>query len=526
MLFSPLESATWLFPLFFILAGLISLRSSRPQFSWTVASVTSVAATLTLLLVWLEVLLLPSSPTRSPDFLGLVMVSLVTILALVIIRYSRRYLEGEPNQPRYVSALLLTLAAVFVVVLSDNLAVLAVAWCATSVGLHRLLTFYSDRPAALVAAHKKFIASRAADLCLLIALALIYFETGSLQMSAIASSVEGLTVIPTAFHTAMFLLALAVVLRSAQLPVHGWLMQVMEAPTPVSALLHAGVINLGGFVLIRLAEALALTPAAQALLVFVGSSTAVVAGLVMMTRISIKVRLAWSTCAQMGFMLMECGLGLFDLALLHLVAHSLYKAYAFLTAGEAVLTARRAQMASHLERPTPLALLTSGMAAPIVSVGIVLASLSAWHIIFPSMSVPAVVILILTLAVAPFLWPGTRASSGFSLRSCGCVFAIVQVYCILHLAFAALVQNPPMGGSTVLAAWAGGSFLLLYALQLWLRAFPQGTLSQTLYPWVYAGFFLDERFTRLTFKLWPLRMPESSRTELAFELSAMRGQRA
>lgn len=114
----------------------------------------------------------------------------------------------------------------------------------------------------------------------------------------------------------------------------------MEAPTPVSALLHAGVVNMGGFVLLRVAELIGLVPSAQWLLVIVGSLTAVLAGMVMLTRISIKVRLAWSTCAQMGFMLMEIGLGLYELALLHLVAHSLYKAYAFLSSGEAVERAR------------------------------------------------------------------------------------------------------------------------------------------------------------------------------------------
>ncbi len=136
------------------------------------------------------------------------------------------------------------------------------------------------------------------------------------------------------------LLAFAAILKTAQLPLHGWLIQVMEAPTPVSALLHAGVVNMGGFVLLRVAELIGLVPSAQWLLVIVGSLTAVLAGMVMLTRISIKVRLAWSTCAQMGFMLMEIGLGLYELALLHLVAHSLYKAYAFLSSGEAVERAR------------------------------------------------------------------------------------------------------------------------------------------------------------------------------------------
>ena len=98
-------------------------------------------------------------------------------------------------------------------------------------------------------------------------------------------------------------------LKRAQLPFHGWLYPGDGAPTPVSAPLHAGIVNLGGFVLLRFAPLVSEVPAAQTPLVVVGAATAVLAALVMTTRISIKVMLAWSTCAQMGFMLMQCGLG-------------------------------------------------------------------------------------------------------------------------------------------------------------------------------------------------------------------------
>ena len=139
--------------------------------------------------------------------------------------------------------------------------------------------------------------------------------------------------VPLSIHIAALLLAISAIIKCAQLPLHGWLIQVMEAPTPVSALLHAGVVNLGGFMLIRLASVIYTTQAAQALLVVMGCLTAVVGSLVMSTGISIKVHLAWSTCAQMGFMLVECGLGLYALAFLHLLAHSLYKAHSWVQAG-------------------------------------------------------------------------------------------------------------------------------------------------------------------------------------------------
>ena len=131
-------------------------------------------------------------------------------------------------------------------------------------------------------------------------------------------------------------LILAAVLKTAAFPLHGWLTEVMEAPTPVSALLHAGIINGGGFLLIRMAEAVQTSAGAMAALVMLGGLTALFGAVVMLTQSAVKTALAWSTVAQMGFMLLQCGLGLWALAMLHIVAHSLYKAHAFLSSGGAV----------------------------------------------------------------------------------------------------------------------------------------------------------------------------------------------
>jgi NAD(P)H-quinone oxidoreductase subunit 5 len=124
----------------------------------------------------------------------------------------------------------------------------------------------------------------------------------------------------------------------------------METPTPVSALLHAGVINAGGFLLIRFADVMLLSPAVLAVLVMLGGFTALFGGLVMLTQSAVKTSLAWSTVAQMGFMILQCGLALFPLALLHIVAHSLYKAHAFLASGQAV------DGVAAIRRPGPVAI--------------------------------------------------------------------------------------------------------------------------------------------------------------------------
>lgn len=450
------------------------------------------------------------------DPVGIVMTILVTTLGWTIVRYARNYMGGEPRQSQFAAALSFTLAAVCTVSVSGNLAVLALAWLASSLGLHRLLTHYADRPAAVIVAHKKFLASRLAEACLAVALVLIYFGTGSLSIDVVARQVSALDTLPVSLHVAAVLLAVGAILKSAQLPVHGWLIQVMEAPTPVSALLHAGIVNLGGFVMIRVATLIAAAPAAQAILVVVGTTTAVIAGLVMMTRVSIKVRLAWSTCAQMGFMLMECGLGLYDLALLHLVAHSLYKAHAFLSSGEAVLATRQREFLG-AGRPGPQERTTRfvlRLASAPVAVLIVATSVSVWQVFLPEFHLSFVATLIAGLGFAPLLWcrPGRMARGG--LR----VLALAQIYLLWHLLFGSLVPAPATATPTVLVAWVALAFVWLFAAQTWLAEFPHARLSRALHPWVFAGFYLDERFTRLTFRIWPApgSVPPSTSARDAF----------
>ncbi|MDP5084538.1 MAG: NADH-quinone oxidoreductase subunit L [Yoonia sp.] len=269
------------------------------------------------------------------DIISVVMLLLVTFIGWVVVRYARTYLDGEARQDAFTFWLLATLAAVLLLVQSGNVAQFVFAWIATSICLHKLLLFYPERVAAQRAAHKKFVISRISDLAIIGAALLLAGTYGTTQISTILAEAEqglggGFAL------AAAGLLALAAILKSAQFPTHGWLTEVMEAPTPVSALLHAGVVNAGGFALIRFADVMLLSPLVLALLVLIGGFTALFGGLVMLTQPTVKASLAWSTIAQMGFMILQCGLALFPLALLHIVAHSLYKAHAFLSAGGAV----------------------------------------------------------------------------------------------------------------------------------------------------------------------------------------------
>ncbi len=276
------------------------------------------------------------------DALTATMFVLVSFVGAIVVRYSRNYLDGDPGHARFTRWLCLTLAAVLVLIVSGNMVQFIVAWIATSAGLHRLLLFYGDRPAAILASRKKFIASRIGDACLIGAAVLLYGLFGSLDYSAIFAATSALAAdaVPGALHGVAALIAVAALLKSAQFPTHGWLTEVMETPTPVSALLHAGIINAGGFLVLRFADVVVLSAPSLELLAIVGGFTALLGSAVMLTQTSVKVSLAWSTIAQMGFMLLQCGLGAFGAALLHIVAHSLYKAHAFLSSGSIIDLAR------------------------------------------------------------------------------------------------------------------------------------------------------------------------------------------
>lgn len=491
----------WLLPLFYALAFVAAMIVQRQH--WRIAQSGALAALAVVLA--LSVVDAGYAVAGQPALNGVVwiMAVLVALLGWVIVRYSQRYMEGEPDQPRFVRAMLFTLAAVSLLVASDNLLVMVLAWTATSIGLHYLLTHYRERKAAQIVAHKKFIVSRMADGCLAIALLLVYLAVDSFSLQALSAHLQGAEALTPQLHVAAVLVVLAAVLKSAQLPLHGWLIQVMEAPTPVSALLHAGIVNIGGFVLIRLADLIALAPLAQILLVVVGSLTAVLAGLVMLTRISIKVRLAWSTCAQMGFMLLEIGLGLYELALLHLVAHSLYKGYAFLSAGDVVSAVRLRDLESATQ-PVGLAVLPRYVVSALGVMAIVFTSAWVWQWFLPQLAIPQAALWIVALGLAPLLWLEHNASPALFVRGLGQIAGLTQLYFVWHVLFGWMAPAPaePM---TALVVWVVVCFIALYGIQIWLRSHPDGRFSRTFYPWAYNGFYLDESFTRITFGLWPIR---------------------
>lgn len=428
---------------------------------------------------------------------------LVQFLGLIIASFSSRYLRGEPRQPSFIGNFAGVLASVQWLLLADHWLLLITAWAAVGVFLQQLLCFYPERPFAQLAAHKKQIADRVADLLLIVAGGLAWHTVGSGSLTDLFAHVEARGTSPILTLVAV-LVALAVLLRTALLPVHGWLIQVMEAPTPVSALLHAGVVNLGGFVLIRFAPLLQEADLARIMLAMLGLLSAVLAGMVMLTRISIKVRLAWSTTAQMGFMVLECALGLYTLALLHLIGHSLYKAHTFLAASGIVSQTRRAQL---LDQHTVSSV--SLVLAPVLSTGLILLLTLVTH----DGPWPLWWTVILGAGFAPLLWWPMPSEAGLMrAKLVGSGLLMLLLLTVAAMLGKALPLQLPDQPDYLLGWIAAFGLVVLYLFLAAVRK--RATALPNWRRWSYAGFYLDEAYTRLALKLWPADWGQGSRNYL------------
>lgn len=291
------------------------------------------------------------------DALGAIMLAMIALLGFIILKFSAQYLDGDHRQGAFLGRLAATLASVQLLVLSGNLGLLLASWVLTSISLHRLLVFYSDRPGAQVAAKKKFILARLGDACLLVAIGMLYTHFGSGNLEVIFNGIKNSSLVELPFIAVegpALCLALAALLKSAQFPTHGWLIEVMETPTPVSALLHAGLLNAGPFLIIRMAFLMDASTVAPLLLMVFGGFTALFGSVVYLTQTSIKTALGYSSIAHMGFSLMVCGLGVYPAAMLHMVSHSFYKAHAFLSSGSVIDALRGSKVVKTAQAISPI----------------------------------------------------------------------------------------------------------------------------------------------------------------------------
>ncbi|MFJ1540912.1 putative inorganic carbon transporter subunit DabA [Micromonospora chalcea] len=285
------------------------------------------------------------------DRFGALFVLLVCGIAAVVSAYARRYLDGDPEAARFQARVAAATAATLLMATAPNLIQLAIGWIVAGRILIGMVGYHGTRERVRRNVRRLRRLFLVGDLALLAGLVALAAAVRAVDLvpirAAVAGAPRGLLAVSG------LLLLVAGMVRSAQVPLHGWLPSTLDAPTPVSAFLHAGMVNVAGFLLIVFSPVFVAVPHLMAVVLLVGLMTAVAGMLFGAVRTDVKGALARSTVAQMGFMLAQCGIGAFGLAAVHLVGHGVYKAYAFLSAGGAVRAHLRAAEAPQPVGPPP-----------------------------------------------------------------------------------------------------------------------------------------------------------------------------
>lgn len=274
------------------------------------------------------------------DNLSIVMLLLINFISLIIHRYATYYLESDITQGRFMAQLSILTSAVSFLVISGNLLTAFIGWQFVGLALYILLNHYHYNIDANKSAKKKFIINRVGDLGFLTAVVLCYVYFGNSDFNLINSTND----IALKFYSYTFslntiivcLLFIAIMAKSAQFPFHIWLPDTMQAPTPVSAIMHGGVINSGGFLLARISQMVNLSDFSSNFIFTIGILTVLSAAFFMLSQSDVKKQLAYSTMGQMGFMIVQCSIGLYTAAIFHLIAHGFFKAFLFLGSGNSL----------------------------------------------------------------------------------------------------------------------------------------------------------------------------------------------
>lgn len=266
------------------------------------------------------------------DEVSVVMMSVVTVVSTMVHIHSIGYMEHDKGFNRYFSYLSAFVFSMLVLVMSDNFAVLFIGWEGVGVCSWLLIGFWYHKESASWAANEAFIMNRVGDLGLLLAMFIIYWHIGSLQYEIVFSQVA--TLDNTTLIWIGALLFLGAMGKSAQFPLHTWLADAMEGPTPVSALIHAAtMVTAGVYLVIRSNELYTLIPEVGYAIAALGAFVAIFAATMALVNNDMKRVIAYSTLSQLGYMFVAAGLGAYWVALFHLAAHAFFKSVLFLGAG-------------------------------------------------------------------------------------------------------------------------------------------------------------------------------------------------
>jgi NAD(P)H-quinone oxidoreductase subunit 5 len=334
------------------------------------------------------------------DGLTVLMWLVVTFFGGVVHSYSRRYMAGSKHLGRFFTRLFAFVAVVMVLVAADHVALFALSWLAMGLVMADLIGHVRGWPqarAAAALARRYFLAS---SLLLGVGVGTLAWATGATTVSGIGASVDAVST--PLLVVAVGALLLAAMIQSALVPFHTWLLSSMTAPTPASALMHAGFVNAGGILLLRFAPVVTVDASVTLLIVVVGATSALAGKLLKTVQSDIKRQLGCSTVGQMGFMIMQAGLGFFGAAITHLILHGFYKAYQFLSSG------------SQIER-TPTSTGTGTGSMGVLGVGVGALTAVAGGVLFAGITGKGTSLdagLVLTTLVVLTTWHAARETTG------------------------------------------------------------------------------------------------------------------
>ncbi len=408
-----------------------------------------------------------------------VLLLLVLGVSAVVQAFAGRYLGGDVRAGRFFNGANLLTFSTALMVTSVTFIGLAIAWTVAGISVVLLLAMYSGFEAAREGVRRAVRIFVIGDVAIWAAVILATIEWGSLDLRTLGQSGPELAgasmLVPVAC-----LLVVAAMARSAQLPLQSWLPATLAVPTPVSALLHAGVVNAGGILLVRLSPVFGASSEATHLAFFAGAATTVYGTALMLSKTDVKGALAHSTMGQMGFMIMTCGLGAYAAAVFHLFAHGMYKATLFLGSGAAVHSKVRHAKAPPVGTATPAAKAFSIALAAAVPAAVLLIFA---ELLYPDRSSGANALLLFAWATGAWIlygWGRRHASVVGALSGAGLVTLAAGAY-VLLLSSVSEFMAPALAGAgeaVVSPWWVAGLFVLMALAGLTALAGPGGRIAE------------------------------------------------
>ena len=309
------------------------------------------------LYTWLTSGMLDVHIGLSIDRLTSVMLLLVTTVSALVHVYTIGYMQGEPGYARFFSYIALFTFSMLMLVLADNFLQLFVFWEAVGLCSYLLIGHWYERQSAVAAATKAFVVNRVGDFGFMLGLLLVFTTFDSLDYATAFANVGPATAqvmnilepVGGSFEVSTItviclLLFMGAIGKSAQFPLHVWLPDAMEGPTPISALIHAAtMVTAGVFMVARLAPLYNASPTAMSVVAVVGAITMVLGATIALTQTDIKRVVAYSTMSQLGYMMMACGLGAYAAGIYHLMTHGAFKALLFLGCGSVIIALHHEQ---------------------------------------------------------------------------------------------------------------------------------------------------------------------------------------